>query len=131
MRIGELADRVGLSTKAIRYYEQIAVLPAPPRTPSGYREYPEVTIDRLKFVRAAQAVGLSLGEIREVLALRDRGETPCHHVADLIQARAADVEAKIAELEVLRTELKRLAKRAAKLKPSDCRPGEICHIIPG
>jgi DNA-binding transcriptional MerR regulator len=70
---------------------------------------PETVIDRLEFVRAAQAVGLSLGEIREVLALRDRGETPCHHVATLIQARSADVDAKIAELEVLRKDLIRLA----------------------
>ncbi|MGH3981421.1 MAG: MerR family transcriptional regulator [Pseudonocardiaceae bacterium] len=74
MRIGQLAAQTGVSTKTIRYYEDIGVLHAPPRAPSGYRDYSDDAAPRLRFVRAAQSVGLTLGEIREVLAFRDRGE---------------------------------------------------------
>jgi MerR family copper efflux transcriptional regulator len=129
MQIGELADRAGVSAKTIRYYEEVGVLDAPNRTSNGYRDYSAETIDRLGFIRASQAIGLTLGEIREILALRNRGETPCKHVADLIAARAADIGAKIEELEQMRSELERLSRRARRLSPSDCRPSDICHVV--
>ncbi len=129
VRIGELAERSGLSAKAIRYYEEIGVLPEPARTPAGYRDYDAATLDRLTFIRAAQAVGLTLGEIREVVALRDRGETPCAHVLDLLRERAAEVDRRIAELQRLRGELAKLARRARSLDPADCAPDRICHLI--
>ena len=129
MRIGELAARSGLSAKAVRYYEEIGVLPEAARTPAGYRDYDEATVERIAFVRAAQAVGLTLGEIREIVALRDRGETPCAHVLALLGERAAEVDRRIAELEGLRGDLARLARRARALDPADCSPDRICHII--
>jgi DNA-binding transcriptional MerR regulator len=129
VRIGELAERAGISAKAIRYYEQIGVLTPPTRTPSGYRDYDHAALGRLEFVRAAQAVGLTLGEIRQVIAFRDDGQTPCEHVAALLQRRAAEVDARIAELQQLRGELDRLARRAATLDPEQCRPERVCHVI--
>jgi DNA-binding transcriptional MerR regulator len=129
VRIGELAERSGLSAKAVRYYEEIGVLPEAARTPAGYRDYDEATVERLAFVRAAQAVGLTLGEIREIVALRDRGETPCTHVLALLADRAAEVDRRITELEGLRGDLARLARRARALDPADCSPDRICHII--
>ncbi|MGH9139383.1 MAG: heavy metal-responsive transcriptional regulator [Acidimicrobiales bacterium] len=129
MRIGELADRSGVPVKTIRYYEEVGVLAAPPRTPSGYRDYGDETADRLAFVRAAQSVGLTLGEIREIVALRDKGVTPCEHVAGLLQRRAAEIESRIASLQLLRGELGRLARRARSLNPDDCAPDLVCHLI--
>ena len=129
MRIGELADRSGVPVKTIRYYEDIGVLPAPARTPSGYRDYDDTTADRLAFVRAAQTVGLTLGEIRQVVALRDHGQTPCTHVVELLARRASEIEARIAELQRLDRELRRLVRRAADLDPTDCDPRAICHVI--
>jgi MerR family copper efflux transcriptional regulator len=129
VRIGELAERAGISAKAIRYYEQIGVLTPPTRTPSGYRDYDHAAHERLEFVRAAQAVGLTLGEIRQVIAFRDDGQTPCEHVAALLQRRAAEVDARIAELQQLRGELARLARRAATLDPKQCPPERVCHVI--
>jgi MerR family transcriptional regulator, copper efflux regulator len=129
VRIGELAERAGISAKAIRYYEQIGVLAPPARTASGYRDYGHAALGRLEFVRAAQAVGLTLGEIRQVIAFRDRGQPPCQHVATLLQRRAAELEQRIAELQQLRSELDRLARRAATLDPEQCRPERICHVI--
>jgi MerR family transcriptional regulator, copper efflux regulator len=130
MRIGELAERAGISTKAIRYYEQIGILPPPARTASGYRTYGQTALGRLGFVRAAQAVGLTLGEIRQITAFRDNGQAPCAHVTDLLQRHAADLDARIRELQQLRGELRQLAERAATLDPEHCPPERVCHIIP-
>lgn len=129
MRIGELAAVTGVPAKTIRYYEQIHVLEPPARTPSGYRDYSPDAGNRLAFVRAAQAVGLTLGEIRSIVALRDRGQAPCGHVLDLITARAADLDRRIAELQRLRSELGRLAERARDLDPAECDPRRVCHLI--
>lgn len=130
MRIGELAERSRLSPQAIRYYEHIGVLPAPARTPSGYRDYEEAALGRLGFVRAAQAVGLTLGQIREVIAFRDQGQAPCAQVLQLIRQRAAEVRDRIAELEHMQDELDRLAERAQSLRPEDCPEASVCHLIP-
>jgi MerR family transcriptional regulator, copper efflux regulator len=129
MRIGELAEQAGISTKAIRYYEQIGILTPPARTASGYRTYDEVALGRLGFVRAAQAVGLSLDEIRQIIGFRDDGQAPCAHVTDLLQRHAADLDARIRELQTLRDELGKLAQRATTLDPDQCPPEQVCHII--
>jgi DNA-binding transcriptional MerR regulator len=129
VRIGELADQAGISTKAIRYYEQIGILTPPARTPSGYRSYDPSALGLLGFVRAAQAVGLTLGEIRQIIAFRDNGQAPCAHVTDLLQRRTAELDARIAELKQLRGELRQLAERAATLDPEQCPPERVCHII--
>jgi MerR family copper efflux transcriptional regulator len=129
VRIGELAERAGISTKAIRYYEQIGVLAPPARTASGYRAYDHSALTRLGFVRAAQALGLTLGEIRQLIAFRDNGTAPCAHVTALLQQRADELTARIEELRQLRGELDRLAERARTLDPRQCAPERVCHII--
>src|ERR671936_2011325 len=110
MRIGELADQAGISTKAIRYYEQIGILAPPARTSSGYRAYDQAALGRLGFVRAARALGLTLGEIRQIIAFRDDGTAPCAHVTALLQRRAAELGARITQLQRLRGELQQLAE---------------------
>jgi DNA-binding transcriptional MerR regulator len=129
MRIGELAALSGVPTKTIRYYESIGLLAPPGRTAAGYRSYEPDAADRLAFIRAAQAIGLTLGEIRGVVALRDRGETPCGHVLDLIAAKEAEVDRHIAELQRMRAELRKLAARARRLDPADCDQRRVCHLI--
>jgi DNA-binding transcriptional MerR regulator len=129
MLIGEVARRAGVSDKTLRYYEDIGVLDPPARSAGGYRDYDESVVDRLRFVRTGQSLGLSLGELREILALRERGQTPCVHVTDLITRRAKEIDEQIAELEGLRAELRRLARRAKVLDPKDCHPDKVCHII--
>lgn len=130
MRIGELARRSGLASSAVRYYEQLGLLPAPQRTASGYRSYADDTVDRLTFIRSAQAVGLTLAEVGQVLGVRDAGEAPCQVVTVLIDRRHAQVRARIGELQALERELTRLRERAARLEPRDCDPSGICHVIP-
>jgi MerR family copper efflux transcriptional regulator len=130
MRIGQLARRSGVPATALRYYEQLGLLPEPGRTESGYRVYSEEAADRLAFIRAAQAVGLTLAEVRQVLGVRDAGEAPCRVVTDLIEHRHAEVKDKIAQLRRLERELAGLRTRAAQLQPRDCDPSGICHVIP-
>jgi MerR family transcriptional regulator, copper efflux regulator len=129
MLIGELAAATGVPTKTIRYYETIGVLDPAQRTASGYRTYDGNTAARLGFIRAAQASGLTLGEIRSIVALRDRGVTPCSHVLELLTAHAADLDRRIAELRQLRGELKRLVERGRHLDPADCDLRRVCHLI--
>ncbi len=129
MLIGQLAERSGVPAKTIRYYESIEVLPAAERSANGYRRYPDAILHRLAFIRAAQASGFTLGEIRGIVAFRDRGAVPCDHVRQLIDRRAVDVEQRIAELQAIRTELARLARRARHLDPTECQPAAVCHII--
>ena len=127
--IGELAQTASVSAKTIRYYESVGLLAAPKRTAGGYRDYDETAIGRLGFIRAAQAVGLTLGEIRGIIALRDRGETPCRQVLQLIEQHSADVAQRIAELQRLQDELVVLRTRARGLDPGDCHPDLICHLV--
>lgn len=129
MRIGELARRAGVSTRAIRHYEQIGVLSRAARSEAGYRVYRDDALARLAFVRAAQALGLTLGEICEVVAFRDRGETPCAHVLALVERRRGELVDRIQEMERLRVELDALVLRARALDPADCSGDDICHII--
>ena len=129
MRIGELADRAGVTTKTIRFYEGIGVLPEPGRTSSGYRAYDDSALRRLEFVRAAQAAGLSLAEINGVLDVRDRGMPPCMHVSELVDAKLEDIDVRIDALRQTKATLEELAERARVLDPAECGSEDICHII--
>ncbi len=130
MRIGDLAEQSGLAPTALRYYEKAGLLPAPHRTASRYRVYEARVLPRLAFIRAAQAVGLSLAEIREVLAIRDAGNAPCEHVVDLIERHRAEVVVRVRELERLEQDLAAIAEYGAHLNPAECDPSGICKVIP-
>ena len=106
MRIGELAQRVGLTTDAIRYYERLGLLAPARRTESRYRDYGPEASDDLEFIKKAQSLGLKLTEIREVLEIASGGQPPCDHVRTVIAAHLDDVELKLRELRALRSTLK-------------------------
>src|SRR5690348_6617069 len=99
--IGEVSRQTGLSVHTIRFYEAEGLLPEPARTDSGYRIFSPQTVDQLKFIRKAQELGFSLGEIRELLVLRDRSTSPCSHVKSLVEDRLANVRRKLRELEAM------------------------------
>ncbi len=126
MRIGEVADAVGVNPKTVRYYEEIGLLPQPERTPSGYRDYTDEDQSRLVFVKTAQRLGLSLAEVGEILAFRERGERPCTYVLGVLDRQVADVDRRIAELEALRAELAALKTQADRLPRTD---GCYCSVI--
>lgn len=126
MRIGELAGTASVPAKTIRYYEEIGLLPAPERRPNGYREYDASAGERLRFVKAAQAVGFTLAEIGEILSLRDRGEEPCRHVLDLVDRRARQIAEQIDSLQRMQADLRRLSARA---RSGPAGHEAYCHLI--
>jgi MerR family copper efflux transcriptional regulator len=131
MRIGMLADLAGVTTKTIRYYESIHLLAEPVRTSSGYREYGEDAVERLRFIRDAQSSGLSLAEIQSVLELKDAGARSCGHTMALLDRHLEEIEDQIARLEVARAELLDLAGRARVLDPAACTDPHRCQVIAG
>lgn len=126
MRIGELADRVGVNPKTIRFYENQGLLPPPARRPSGYRDYKAEDEARLRFVRTAQRLGFALSEIAEILALKERGERPCGYVLGVLDRQVADIDRRLGELVALRAELLELKAKADQLSEDDsC----FCEVI--
>lgn len=131
MQIGQLAKRSGVPTKTIRYYEEIGLIPAPDRTANDYRDYPDEAVDRLTFVRDAQATGLTLTEIASILDLRSQGETTCEHVIDLLERHLTALDRHITALRQTRRHLAALTDRARNLDPSECRDPNRCQTITG
>jgi MerR family copper efflux transcriptional regulator len=129
MRIGELAHRTGTTTKTIRYYEEIGLLPEPDRDVNDYRNYSEEAVERLSFVRDAQASGLTLTEIASILDLRSQGEATCHHVVDLLERHLSALDKHIKSLRQTRGKLAALTERARSLDPADCVDPNRCQTI--
>lgn len=126
--IGALAKKSGLTPDTIRYYEEISVMPDPVRSSGGYRIYAASDIERLEFIGQAQALGLTLEEIREILALADGGVEPCDHVRDRLRQRLSEVGRRIKELTALRRRLQTVLR---KTEQSGRREGCRCQIIEG
>lgn len=126
MRIGEAADQADINPKTIRYYESIGLIPEADRTAGGYRDYATADIERLRFIKSAQRLGLSLDEIGEVLAFRDRGEQPCGYVLDAVRRRTDEIDRQIRELLQLREDLIDLAARAEKTNDEGSR---YCRLL--
>ena len=129
MRIGQLATQTGYSVRTIRFYEQSGLLPAPQRTSAGYRSYDQDAVIRLRFVRSAQALGLSLAEIAEVLRIRDYNGPPCSYVAELLETHISALETRIKELTALRDELRARRPLDTEPDPSRCRPDQVCYLV--
>lgn len=129
MKIGALAREAEVSTKTIRYYESIGLLADPDRSPSGYRQYGDEAVERLRFVRDAQATGLSLAEIASVLELKDAGSTSCAHTRALLDRHVNELDQQIERLQQARAELVTLAERARSLDPSACTDPNRCQVI--
>lgn len=128
MRIGELADAVGVNPKTIRYYESIGLLPPPARNPGGDRVYDQDDVARLAFIRRARQLELALDEIGEILALRDRHHRPCDYVLAVAQRHLAELDDRIASMQRARDELSVLVDRAERLPAVT---GRYCHLIEG
>lgn len=123
MRIGELARRSSTLAVTIRYYEQSGLLPAPPRTPSGYRSYDDDHLRRLRFVRRCRDLGFSVDEIRGLIRLTKRRTQSCRAVSALAKEQLVAVRVKLEELRRLERALAGLA--------SSCTDGtvETCRIL--
>ncbi len=129
MMIGQLADALEIPTRTIRFYERKGLLPEPQRAENGYRVYDDATLARLRFIRTAQAAGLTLAEIASIIRVRDDGIAPCSHVDSLLETKLAEVRERRRQLAGLESELAQLLDRSRQLDPADCTAGDICHIF--
>jgi DNA-binding transcriptional MerR regulator len=102
LRSAALARLAGVSADTLRHYEKKGLLAPPPRTASGYREYPPEALGRVRLVRRAVALGFTLDELARILAVRDRGGAPCRSVRALAQSKLATIESRLAALEAAR-----------------------------
>ncbi len=109
MTIGKAARRGGVGIETIRFYERRGLIPQPPRpNGGGFREYPEETLQRIRFIRQAQEIGFSLREIEELLSLRADPSADCADVRPQATAKLEQVDRKIAKLEEIRGALHEL-----------------------
>jgi len=130
MKIQELAERIGVSAKTIRYYEEIGLLPMPARGENNYRRYAEQDMERLRLVTGARRLDLSLEEIREVLALRDRREAPCRVLLERLEHKADEIAERIRELKRLEHELRELHALGSTFPVDDVEGKHcVCHLV--
>ena len=108
MRSSELAGQVGVHTETLRYYERRGLLPAPPRSTAGYRDYPPAAVEVLRFIKRAQELGFTLDEIEELLHLGTGGPDSCEAARALAVARKADLETRIGDLQRMHDALESL-----------------------
>lgn len=125
LTIGTLAKRTGTKVQTIRYYEQIGLMPEPGRSQGGQRRYSDVELDRLAFIRHSRELGFPLEAIRELLDLSDSPERSCTQVDAVAKRQLKEVEARIARLDALRTELRRMISECNADRVADCRILEV------
>lgn len=127
LTIGQLARAAGVAARTIRYYEQVGVLPAPRRTPAGYRAYGADAVEPLRFIRRARALGLPVRHLGALSAALRNGAGPSvrARLLPLVRAQAAAVRARIEDLEVVQEQLeqalRRLRQPAPRMRGARCR----------
>jgi len=131
VRISELADRVGIPTSTVRYYERIGLVANPERTPSGYRDYDDNAANRLLFISRARRMGLTCEQIAEVLPIWDGVSCgPAHEqIVRLVGAKRAEIADRIRELERFAEQLDEVgAVLASSPPPAQCRTDLTCCV---
>jgi len=125
LSIGALAARTGVKVPTIRCYEEVRLLPEPPRTESNRRTYGDEHVRHLRFIRHARELGFEVEDIRQLLALSSDPHRPCADVDAIARKHLADIESKIARLEGLRAEVRRMIEQCARGEVKDCRVVEV------
>ena len=121
LTIGQLAKQAGVGVETVRFYERKALLDGPPRTASGYRQYSQDVVRRIRFIRLAKELGFSLKEVAELLSLRVDPETTCAEVKAQAEDKIADIDAKLQDLQRMKETLVRLVTTCSGRGPiSQC-----------
>lgn len=128
LKIGEVSKRSGVGVEALRFYEKSGLLDSPARTYSGYRVYGEEVLERLAFIKQAQALGFSLDEVRRIVEDARKGQSPCDEVREIVRRRLSELDARLRELHRYRKELR---QTLAEWDEVGRAPGHICGLIEG
>ncbi|HEX9652747.1 MAG TPA: Hg(II)-responsive transcriptional regulator [bacterium] len=124
LKVGQLAKHANVNIETIRYYERRGLLPEPRRRESGYREYSQDSVCRIKFIKRAQELGFTLKEISELLSLRVDSKTTCREVKKQAEAKISDIEERIQTLTRMKAALGKLASSC-----DDHQPQNGCPIL--
>lgn len=126
LKIGDVSRQSGIGIEALRFYEKSGLLDQPARTDSGYRVYGPEVLERLAFIKQAQALGFSLDEIRRIVEDVRQGESPCDEVREIVSRRLAELDDRMRELRRYRKELAEMLKEWNKIGRA---PGHVCGLI--
>jgi DNA-binding transcriptional MerR regulator len=128
LRIGEVSKRSGIGIEALRFYERSGLLERPPRTGSGYRVYDEAVLERLTFIKQAQALGFSLDEVKRIMDDARAGRSPCDEVREIVRRRLSELDERMREMRRYRAAI---AKTLEEWDRGGQAPGYICGLIEG
>ena len=123
--IGEASRQSGVKIPTIRFYEQIGLLAAPPRTEGNRRQYESEDLKRLAFIRHARELGFSVEDIRELLAMTEQSNRSCHEADSIAQRHLKEVDRRILQLKALKSELQRMVSECGHGRICDCRVIQI------
>jgi len=115
--IGHVAKQAGVNIETVRFYEREGLLETPPRSDSGYRQYPQDTVKRIRFIRRAKDLGFTLKEVAELLALRTEPGTSCADIKLRAGAKIADIDERLRELAKMKNALVTLARECTATGP--------------
>ena len=118
LTIGEVAKKTGIGVETVRFYEKRGLIDEPPRTKAGYRQYPEDTAPRVRFIRHAKALGFTLSEIKELLNLKLDTATTCEDVRHVAEKKRMDILAKIESLQGMEQALGKLIEACSSSGPA-------------
>jgi len=130
LKVGQVAAEAGVGVQTLHYYERLGLLPKPERSAANYRLYSPETIRRLRFIKKAQAVGLTLEETKQILDLKVHGRAPCAKVAELGEKHLHEINARLAQLRKYRRALADALNdwREEDTTERQC-AGEFCDLI--
>ena len=123
--IGELSRRTGVKVPTIRFYEQIGLLPSPPRTEGNQRRYGKPEVEWLNFIRHSRELGFEVEDIRELLDMAASPQASCHQADSIARNHLTEIDRRIASLTALRGELTRMVEECGHGRICDCRIIEV------
>jgi DNA-binding transcriptional MerR regulator len=128
--VGEIARSAGIKPDTLRFYERAGLMPKAERTIGGYRAYGPEAVERLQFIRKAQALGFSLDQIKRILRLRQSGSVPCNYVIELAEERLQDAEQELRQLQQFCDALRRYVRHCKRTaNPNACAANRFCNLI--
>src|SRR5206468_8036608 len=129
-KVGQVAAEVGVSVQTLHYYERIGLLPKPNRSATNYRLYAPEAVRRVRFIKKAQAIGLTLEETKQILTLKEHGRAPCRKVAELGEKHLQEIDMRLGQLRKYRRALAQALSDWQKenTMEREC-AGEFCDLI--
>jgi DNA-binding transcriptional MerR regulator len=128
LKIGDVSKESGIGIEALRFYEKSGLLEKPSRTLSGYRVYNAEVLERLAFIKQAQALGFSLDEIKQIIDDARKGLSPCAEVREIVRHRLEELDARMREMRRYRKELSETLEEWDRKGQA---PGHVCGLIEG